>query len=71
MGICFSLAFLRYVFSMLNTSIASTLFLLSMSPIFAGCIGWFWINEKTPQSSLDIHAIGFNWSCNYDQGWTC
>ena len=46
MGICFSLAFLTYVFSMLNTSIASTLFLLSMSPIFAGCIGWFWINEK-------------------------
>lgn len=46
MGICFSLAFLTYVFSMLNTSIESTLFLLSMSPIFAGCIGWFWINEK-------------------------
>ena len=30
MGIFFSLAFLTYVFSMLNTSIASTLFLLSL-----------------------------------------
>ena len=42
--LCF--AFLTYVFSMLNTSIASTLFLLSMSPIFAGLISWFWIGEK-------------------------
>ena len=63
MGICFSLAFLTYVFSMLNTSIASTLFLLSMSPIFAGCIGWFWINEKPHKVvwiSMLIAVIGIS-----------
>ena len=46
MGSFLCFAFLTYVFAMLNTSIASTLFLLSMSPIFAGLISWFWIGEK-------------------------
>ena len=46
MGSFLCFAFLTYVFAMLNTSIASTLFLLSISPIFAGLISWFWIGEK-------------------------
>ena len=61
MGAFFSLAFLTYVFSMLNTSIASTLFLLSMSPIFAGLIGWVWIREKPKKIvwlSMFIALIG-------------
>ena len=46
---------------MLNTSIASTLFLLSMSPIFAGIIGWAWIGEKPKKIawlSMFIALIG-------------
>ena len=61
MGIFFSLAFLTYVFSMLNTSIASTLFLLSLSPLFAGLIGWFWIGERPKNLvwlSMGIALIG-------------
>ena len=46
MGMAFSLAFFTYVFSMLNTSVASTLFLLSVTPILAAIIGWLWIGEK-------------------------
>jgi len=46
MGVSFAFSYLTYVFSMLNTSIASTLFLLSITPILAGLIAWFWIGEK-------------------------
>ena len=46
MGTSLSFAFFSYVFAMLNTSVASTLLLLSTSPIIAGIIGWVWIGEK-------------------------
>ncbi|MCP5086248.1 MAG: DMT family transporter [Rhodobacteraceae bacterium] len=46
MGAVLALAFTFYIFALLNTSVASTLFLLSASPLFAAILGWVWINER-------------------------
>jgi len=46
MGAMLSIAFATYVFSMLFTSVASTLFILTAAPFMAAIIGWVWINEK-------------------------
>ena len=46
MGVALALAFTCYVFAMLHTSVASTLFILSATPFIAAVIGWLWINEK-------------------------
>ncbi len=45
MGLALSLAFCTYVFSMLTTSVASTLFILSATPFLAAIIGRLWIGE--------------------------
>ena len=46
MGLMLGIAFITYVFAMLMTSVASTLFLLTTSPFLAAIIGWIWIGEK-------------------------
>jgi drug/metabolite transporter (DMT)-like permease len=46
MGVFLSLAFATYVFSMLYTAVASTLFILSVTPFLAAIIGWIWLGEK-------------------------
>lgn len=46
MGAALSIAFTTYVYAMLMTSVASTLFLLTTTPFMAAVIGWIWINEK-------------------------
>jgi len=46
MGFVLGIAFITYVFAMLMTSVASTLFLLTTSPFFAAIIGWVWIGER-------------------------
>ena len=46
MGVFLSLAFSTYVFSMLYTSVASTLFILSITPFLAAIIAWLWLSEK-------------------------
>ena len=46
MGLALSLAFTTYVFAMLHTSVASTLFILTSTPFMAALIGWLWIGEK-------------------------
>ena len=46
MGVFLSLAFATYVFSMLYTSVASTLFILSVTPFLAAIIAWLWLREK-------------------------
>lgn len=45
-GIAMAFAFSFYIFSLLNTSVASTLFILSIAPVFAALMSWFWIGEK-------------------------
>lgn len=46
MGIALSLAFTTYVYAMLMTSVASTLFILTTTPFMAAIIAWLWINER-------------------------
>lgn len=46
MGIFLSLAFATYVFSMLYTSVASTLFILGITPFLAAIIAWYYLKEK-------------------------
>ncbi len=45
-GVALGIAFITYVFAMLMTSVASTLFLLTTSPFLAAILGWAWIGEK-------------------------
>ena len=46
MGIFLSLDFATYVFSMLHTSVASTLFILGITPFLAAIIAWYYLKEK-------------------------
>ena len=46
-GLVLSLAFTTYMFAMLHTSVASTLFILTSTPFTATLIGWKWIDEKS------------------------
>lgn len=45
-GVLMAIAFCFYIFSLLNTSVASTLLILSIAPVFAALLGWLVINEK-------------------------
>ena len=56
MGIFLSLAFTFYVFSMLHTTVASTLLILSATPFMSAAIGWLWIGER-PSSITWIAMI--------------
>ncbi len=44
-GISLSIAFTSYVFAILNTSVASALFILTASPLLAAFLAWAWIRE--------------------------
>ncbi|MEM7069648.1 MAG: DMT family transporter [Pseudomonadota bacterium] len=51
-GILLGFAFSFYVYALLNTSIASALFLLSSSPIFAAVLAWILIGEKPTNTTF-------------------
>ena len=64
MGLSLSIAFSSYVFAMLNTSVASTLFILSITPLFAAIIAWAWIGERPSGATLAAMALaatGVGW----------
>ena len=46
MGAVLSLAFSTYVFALLNTSVASALFILASAPIIAAILGVIWLGER-------------------------
>ena len=46
-------AFSAYVLSLLNTSVASTLFILSIAPVFAALLGWL-VNKERPNLVASI-----------------
>ena len=48
-GVFLGLAFSFYVYALLNTNIASALFILSSAPIFAAILAWIFIGEKPSQ----------------------
>ena len=56
MGLALAVAFTAYVFAMLNTSVASTLFILSISPLCAALLAWVWIGERP--SRLTLASMG-------------
>ena len=45
-GLALAVAFPFYVFALLNTSVASVLFILSAVPFMAAVLGWVWIGER-------------------------
>lgn len=45
MGATLSVAFTFYVFAMLNTSVASALMILTVTPFFAAILAWFFLGE--------------------------
>ncbi len=57
MGASLSIAFTTYIFSMLFTSVASTLFIITVAPFMAAIIAWFWLGER-PHPFTWIAMIG-------------
>lgn len=55
-GFLLGLAFSFYVYALLNTNIASALFILSSAPIFAAILAWLFIGEKP--SLITYIALG-------------
>ena len=45
-GVCLGFAFSSYVFSIFYTSVASTLFILSTTPIIAAFLSWLALSER-------------------------
>ena len=45
LGFTSVIAFSFYIFALLNTSVASALFILSIAPVFAALLSWYLIGE--------------------------
>lgn len=54
-GLFLGVAFTTYVFALINTNIASALFILACSPVFAVILGWILIGQ--PPTRLSLLAI--------------
>lgn len=46
MGVSLAIAFAFYVFSMINTSVASTLMILTVTPLITAIFAWIFLGEK-------------------------
>ncbi len=57
MGLALSVAFSAYVFAMINTSVASALFILSITPLFAALMAWVWAGERPTRVTLAAMAL--------------
>ncbi|WP_350332916.1 DMT family transporter [Coralliovum pocilloporae] len=57
MGLFLGLAFSFYIFSIMATTVANTLFLLSAAPFFAAIIGWVWNGEKPDRITWAAMAL--------------
>ena len=56
MGLAMGLSYCFYVFALLNTSVASTLFIQSSAPIFTALLSWIFLGEKPAKRT--VIAIG-------------
>ncbi len=56
MGLAMGLSYCFYVFALLNTSVASTLFIQSSAPIFTALLSWIFLGEKPAKRT--VVAIG-------------
>ena len=69
MGAVLAIAFATYVFAMLHTSVASTLFILTSTPFMAAIIGWVWIGEKPhPMTWVVMVAASFGVAVMISEG---
>lgn len=71
--LCFAFSF--YVYALLNTSIASALFLLSSSPVFAAILAWLFLGEKPTRITyvsliLAIIGVGIMVADGFETGGT-
>ncbi len=60
-GFLLALAFTTYILAMLNTTIASALFILSATPMFAALLAWLFIHERpsiTTVMALILAVVG-------------
>ena len=60
-GLFLSFAFVSFVFSVTNTTIANTLFLLSSAPFIAGFLGWILLAErinKIQWTAMTVASLG-------------
>lgn len=57
MGLALSVAFTTYVFAMLNTSVASALFILSIAPLCAALMAWVWLGERPTKITLTAMGL--------------
>jgi len=74
-GLLLGFAFSFYVYALLNTSIASALFLLSSSPIFAAILGWVVLRERPSKITwvalvLAIAGVAIMVADGFDTGGT-
>ena len=56
-GLFLSFAFVSFVFSVTNTTIANTLFLLSSAPFIAGFLGWILLAERINKIQLTAMTV--------------
>ncbi len=47
-AVCLGGAFIAFIFALLLTTVAETVFILSASPVFAAAIGWLALRERVP-----------------------
>lgn len=50
-GLCLSVAFSAFIFSLTHTTVANTLFLLSASPFLAAILGWLILGERVRRAT--------------------
>ena len=73
LGFAMCIAFSFYIFAILNTSVASALFILSIAPVFAALLSW-WIIGETPTKRAwlaifcAITGVGIMVSANLTSG---
>lgn len=74
-GLLLGIAFSFYIYALLNTSIASALFLLSSSPVFAAILSWVFLGEKPSKLTwvaliMAIGGVGIMVADGFETGGT-
>lgn len=68
-GVVLSMAFTTYIFGLLNTSVASALFILASAPLIAAILAWVWLGERPrPMVWVTIALAGIGISIMASEG---
>ncbi len=52
LGCLLATSFSCYIYSILNTTVANTLFVIAVSPFIAAVVGWLWIGERVTRITV-------------------